>query len=288
MSSNEIWGARPRDSLTATLHHLVVGTPQPEAMLDFYRRALGYVIQPGEGMLTGVARDRRLGFVNGPAKSLAEAGFALRDEGELDRLRHRLLAAEWPAKNAPSRFFLDSVSFSDPDGTSLSFGLPHADPGVEGRTPEREARLQHVVMASPCPEPIVRFYTSVLGFTLSDYVVDEQGGVRTAFLRSSAEHHSFAVFKAPEIWFDHHSYEAADWNAIRDWSDHFAAEHIRLQWGPGRHGPGNNLFVFIHDPDGNWVEISAELERVEQDRPVGEWPHTERTLNFWGQGLLRS
>jgi catechol-2,3-dioxygenase len=75
---------------------------------------------------------------------------------------------------------------------------------------------------------------------------------------------------------------------IRDWADHFAQARIPIRWGPGRHGPGNNLFIFIHDPDGNWVELSAELEQVQPDRPVGEWPHEERTLNLWGQGLLRS
>ncbi|MBU6206740.1 MAG: hypothetical protein KGQ42_03550 [Alphaproteobacteria bacterium] len=50
----------------------------------------------------------------------------------------------------------------------------------------------------------------------------------------------------------------------------------------------NNLFVFIHDPDGNWVELSAELAQVAADKPAGEWPHEVRTLNFWGQGMLRS
>jgi hypothetical protein len=67
-----------------------------------------------------------------------------------------------------------------------------------------------------------------------------------------------------------------------------AGERIPLKWGPGRHGPGNNLFFFIHDTDGNWVEISAELEVVKPDRAVGAWPHEERTLNRWGIGLLRS
>jgi catechol 2,3-dioxygenase len=36
------------------------------------------------------------------------------------------------------------------------------------------------------------------------------------------------------------------------------------------------------------VEISAELERVTPDRPVGAWLHEERTLNSWGRGVLRS
>jgi hypothetical protein len=52
--------------------------------------------------------------------------------------------------------------------------------------------------------------------------------------------------------------------------------------------PGNDLFIFINDCDGDWVEISAEIERVEPDREAGIWPHEERTLNSWGRAPLRS
>ena len=86
---------------------------------------------------------------------------------------------------------------------------------------------------------------------------------------------------------DHHSYEAGDWGYIRDWCDHFARHDIQLAWGPGRHGPGNNLFVFITDPDGNWIEVSAELEVV-YGRGVGDWPQHPRTLNKWGRAIMRS
>ena len=39
----------------------------------------------------------------------------------------------------------------------------------------------------------------------------------------------------------------------------------------GGTGPGNNLFIFIEDPDGSWIEVSAELEVI-HDRPVKDWP----------------
>jgi hypothetical protein len=59
-----------------------------------------------------------------------------------------------------------------------------------------------------------------------------------------------------------------------------------LFWGPERHGPGNNIFIFTEGPDGNRIEISAELEVV-HDRPVKTWPHEERTLNLGGGGGLQ-
>lgn len=279
---------RPSDTLTATLHHLALGTPDPTTLAAFYQDALGYDIAATEGILGGTAQDRALLFVEGKAKTLAWAGYAVPDADELARLRARIDAAGWPRNDGPRPHFTDCVTVCDPDGNEFRFGIvADADP-PRTRDASRPARIQHVVMGSQNPRRILSFFLDVLGFTLSDNVLAPDGDVRTSFLRCSREHHSFALFKAPDNRLDHHCYEATDWNAIRDWSDHLAERHIRLQWGPGRHGPGNNLFIFIHDPDGNWVEISAELEVVTHDRPVGEWPHAERTLNSWGQGLLRS
>lgn len=292
---------RPPTCLTARLHHLALGTPQPAELAEFYRFALGYEPFEVGGVIGARAADRNLLFVPGTAKTLSWAGFVLPNAEELERLRSRIDAAGWPRTDGPTAFFSDAVKVCDPDGNALVFGIvidtdqerPPALADAHARAgwsddQLRQARIQHVVVASRNPDAIVRFFEDVLGFTLSDTVVDGEGGVRTSFLRCSNEHHSFAVFKAAEDRLDHHCYEAADWNAIRDWADHMADRHIRLQWGPGRHGPGNNLFIFVHDPDGNWVEISAELEIVRHDRPAGTWPHAERTLNSWGQGLLRS
>src|SRR5207253_5124373 len=121
--------------------------------------------------------------------------------------------------------------------------------------------LQHMVLATDQVETVVRFFTDVVGMPVSDKAV--QGDATTAcWLRTDLEHHTLALFRAPERRLDHHSYEAGDWALIRDWADHFARQGLRLIWGPGRHGPGNNLFIMVEDPDGNRIEISAELETV--------------------------
>jgi catechol 2,3-dioxygenase len=279
---------RPATCLTATLHHLVIASPAPASLANFYRSALGYEVAERNGVLFATALDRHLLLIPGTAKTLRGAGFALPDREELDRLRRRIDTSRWPRREQASPLFAESISVSDPDGTEFIFGLAEHEPALISEAQAWPARLQHVVMSSRDPERVVRFFTEVLGFTLSDYVVDSQGGVRTSFLRCSHEHHSFAVFKASEDRLDHHCYETKDWNQIRDWCDHMAKQNIPIQWGPGRHGPGDNLFMFVHDTDGNWVEISAELEVVEHQRPVGRWPHEQRTLNSWGQGFLRS
>jgi hypothetical protein len=36
-------------------------------------------------------------------------------------------------------------------------------------------------------------------------------------------------------------------------------------WGPGRHGAGDNTFSYFLDPNGNVVEYTTELEKVDED-----------------------
>ena len=80
----------------------------------------------------------------------------------------------------------------------------------------------------------------------------------------------------------------SEWNDIRDWGDRFAKERITLFFGPGRHGPGNNLFFMVVDADRNRLEFSAELELAPADREAGVWPQSEHTLNSWGRAWMRT
>ena len=275
--------------LAARLHHIALGSPDPRALAAYHERVMGLSLRDTDRGILGEAAGRRTYFVPGEAKSLAFAGFALDGADDRDALKARLRAAGWPFEewqDGTDLFEPGVVVVDDPDDHRLFFGIarrPDADAGDH-----LAARIQHVVVASLNARRLSDFYQSVLGFKLSDNVVDDHGDLRTAFLRCSEEHHSFAVFQGSSNRFDHHCYEAGDWGLIRDWGDHFARQHVKVEWGPGRHGPGNNLFLFIHDLDGNWLEISAELEIVAPDRPVGEWPHEQRTLNSWGTAPLRT
>lgn len=164
------------------------------------------------------------------------------------------------------------------------FGVQRAASGDEALS----ARLQHVVFRSPNIDAMVQFYSESLAFTVSDRVKDEGGALRACFMRTDLEHHALAVFRAPEARLDHHSYETGDWDDIRRWADSLAERRIPIFWGVGRHGPGNDLFFMVKDPDDNLVEISAEIEQCTVDRTEGLWPHERRTLNVWGQAIMRS
>jgi catechol 2,3-dioxygenase-like lactoylglutathione lyase family enzyme len=182
----------------------------------------------------------------------------------------------------------DAFAVKDPDGALVVFGVSMTPFSYMAQPARMAARLQHFVTATDDIDPLTAFYRDRLHFRVADEVRDEKSALRAVFLRTDEEHHSRAIFLADRKRLDHHCYELADWNALRDWGDRMADNHVPLRWGPGRHGPGHNLFFMIHDPDGNWVELSAELDVLPDDAPMGQWKHEERTLNSWGQAFLRS
>lgn len=271
----------------AYLHHIHLHSPEPDALARFYCDTMDMPVMERERDLI-ICRGprRRIIISNGPAKKLAYCAFACRDQAALLSIFDRATAEGLsPAPFSGSLLAAGSFSVIDPDGNLVVFGLAI---GEEALKAELHGPIQHLTIASRDVAAIEAFYHGKLGFGLSDRVRNEAGEVTTCFMRSNHEHHTMACFlHRDRSGIDHHSYEAGDFLTIRDWCDRFADREIKLMWGPGRHAPGNNIFIFIVDPDGNWIEVSAELETV-FDRPVREWPHEERTLNLWGKGLMRA
>jgi catechol 2,3-dioxygenase len=270
----------------AYLHHLHLHSPHPERLATFYGDAMDMKVERGTNhtwLCSGPGR--RLLVSEGPAKTLAHGAFACRDRAGLEELRARAHAEGVDAQPfSTSLLAQDAFAVRDPDDNLIVFGLAADEPvGQRGL----KGPVQHLTLATKDVGAIEAFYAGKLGFAVSDRVRNEAGQVTTSFMRSNHEHHTLACFRSNRHGIDHHSYEAGEWIVIRDWADRFAERDIQLMWGPGRHGPGNNLFIFIEDPDGNWIEVSAELEII-HDRPVKEWPHAERTLNLWGRAIMRS
>jgi catechol 2,3-dioxygenase len=270
----------------AYLHHVAFESTKPGELAAFYADAMDMDLkQVSEDEWRCEGPARRFVVVKGEDKKLAYAGLACRDREGLDELRARAESEGLEILESPSAYLADGAfAVRDPDGHLICFGLAvpdtNARKGLRGPT-------QHLTFASFDVEAFQDFYHGKLGFALSDRVVNADNSMATCFVRSNHEHHTIACFKSSRQGVDHHSYEAGEWDTIRDWCDRLAAREIPLMWGPGRHGPGNNLFIFIEDPDGNWIEISAELEVI-HDRPVKDWPHAARTLNLWGKAILRS
>ena len=274
----------------ATLHHFRLNSAAPEALVAFYEEALGLAARPvAEGLWHLAGPQRRLLIGRGENETVAYSAFALDDAERLAALSAHFRRHGIGIEANPSPLFANAgFSILDPDGQRLVFGVPSAEMAAHGPTEGLPGRTQHIVFATTDLPRITAFYRDALGYVLSDEVVAEDGAVTAAFFRSDEEHHSYAAFRADGQRYDHHAMEVTCWNDIRDWADHLAELRVPLWWGPGRHGPGNNLFFMIRDPDGNRIELSAELERMPREMAPRVWPHDEHTLNLWGSAWMRS
>lgn len=270
----------------ARLHHLRRDSAEPERLARFYADLLGDALEPLAGGAWCVRGPGRALLVGAGAPA-AVPWFALeaRDEAHLAAIARAMDAAGLAREASPSPLFADGAfAIADPDGRRVVFGLPLPATAPSAALP---GRLQHFVCATTAMEPMVAFYRDTLGMLVSDDVFEGEA-LTASFLRSDPEHHSFAAFRAPEARADHHCYETPGWMSIRDWADRMGSLHIPLWWGPGRHGPGNNLFFMIEDPDGHKVEFSAELELMPPQVAPRRWNHEQRTLNLWGSAWMRS
>jgi len=272
----------------ADLDHFRLDSPKPEALADFYARAMGMAVtRLSADLLLAAGPQRRLIIGRGEARGHPFNAFALADAAQLRR--YRAFLEERGARLLPTPTPLlrgESFAVRDPDGRLAAFGLPS-----DSEAAARPARLQHVVVASSRFPEMMGFYRDVLGFLVSDTVHVDNGGelgeANVCFFRANVEHHSFAVFRAPVSSSDHHAYEVPGWDDLRHWADHFASLDVLIWWGPGRHGAGNNLFFMVKDPDGNNLEISAELERLGYGEPGKRWPAGGKALNLWGPAWVR-
>lgn len=269
----------------AFTHHIHFTSPDPERLARYYADTMDMTAEKQrEGWLVR-GPGRRMLVTQGAKNGLGHVGMGVRDRESVEDLKARAEKEGLSPRPFGSELFSEGAfSVSDPDGNMIVFGHAPEEKPVKGiRGP-----LQHVTFATRDIARFEAFYAGKLGFAVSDYVVRESDGkVMTVFMRSNHEHHTLGVFYQDRTGVDHHSYEAGEWDVLKTWCDRFGDRHIKLDWGPGRHGPGNNLFAFITDPDGNWIEISAELEVI-YDRPAKTWKHEERTLNLWGASRLRA
>jgi catechol 2,3-dioxygenase len=140
-------------------------------------------------------------------------------------------------------------------------------------------RLGHLVLKVRDIHKSVRFYTEVVGLEVSDWIEDQM-----VFLRCSTDHHDLALFQLPSEalrdgrmadenspGLEHFSYEVDDYSVIEKVVSMLKERDIEIVRGPGKHGPGENVFLVFKDPDGNYVEFYCEMVQV-----TGESPYTPK------------
>jgi catechol 2,3-dioxygenase len=174
-----------------------------------------------------------------------------------------------------------AFAFLGPDGQVFQVVLGMARVSFDGRDARSVARpraLGHVSLKSPDPLRLEDVLIRVLGLRLSDRIAD-----RAMWLRTGSDHHGIAIMREP-AGIHHYAFALDGWETFCPAADLLHTQGHRLLWGPGRHGPGNNLFAYFLDPQGCVIEYYAELDRIvdEDAYHPRDWPATPDTLNVWG------
>ncbi len=167
----------------------------------------------------------------------------------------------------------------DPDGRVLQVvhgDTRHADAPEQQDHP---VRLAHAVLNSHDVAASQRFFAEALGFRLAD---------RTrimAFLNCNRDHHSIALGDADNDALNHIAFVMPDLESVMRGGGRMKDAGHAIQWGPGRHGPGNNAFNYFIDPFGVVIEYTADVQQIDDDYRVGapdDWKWPPGRVDQWG------
>jgi catechol 2,3-dioxygenase-like lactoylglutathione lyase family enzyme len=188
----------------------------------------------------------------------------------------------------------DALVFTDPKGTLVEIFSGYVFAADDGRQAGiMPLKFGHVAYRVDDVQKVVRFYTDVLGFRVSDWRSDD-----FAFLRCNTDHHTVNFVYDAEPQLHHIAFELKDWAEIQRAAETLAKNDIHLVWGPGRHIIGHNVAIYHRNADKVRVEFFCEMDQMKdealgyfdprpwhQDRPQRPKVWGPETLrNYWGYG----
>jgi catechol 2,3-dioxygenase-like lactoylglutathione lyase family enzyme len=174
----------------------------------------------------------------------------------------------------------ESLVVVDADGRR--FEVVHGDlrrAADEPPPPDQPVRLAHAVLNSHDLEAARAFLERALGFVLAD---------RTrimAFMNCDLDHHSLALGDTDNDALNHVAFLMPTLDAVMRGGGRMKDAGHAIEWGPGRHGPGDNAFNYFIDPFGIVVEYTAEVEQIDDGYVVGspsDWSWPPGRVDQWG------
>jgi 3,4-dihydroxy-9,10-secoandrosta-1,3,5(10)-triene-9,17-dione 4,5-dioxygenase len=242
----------------------------------------------------------RLVIVPGEHDRLAQAGWEVATEGELDEIRRSLEAHDAPYKEGTAEQLADRrvdglVVFDDPSGNTLEVfhGValehrrlvsPYGHRFVTG-----EQGLGHVVLSTRDDEASLRFYRDVLGFRLRDSMrlppqfVGRPADGPPAWLRffgCNPRHHSLAFLPMPTpSGIVHLMVEVENADDVGLCLDRAIRRKVPMSATLGRHINDLMLSFYMSTPGGFDVEFGCEGRQVDDE----SWIARESTaVSLWG------
>jgi catechol 2,3-dioxygenase-like lactoylglutathione lyase family enzyme len=172
-----------------------------------------------------------------------------------------------------------AVSVADADGRI--FQLVHGDVQHVDTSSlkDRPVRLAHAVLNAHDVPATQHFMEAVLGFSLSD---------RTrimAFMRCNSDHHSIALGDTDNDALNHIAFLMPDLESVMRGGGRLRDAGYGIEWGPGRHGPGDNAFNYFVGPFDVVVEYTAEVQQIDDSylaHQPSDWTWPPGRVDQWG------
>ena len=177
----------------------------------------------------------------------------------------------------------ECVVVRDPQGRILRFVWGDARHADIAEHPDQPIRLAHAVLNSHDVAAGLPFYEKALGFTLSD-----RTGIM-AFIRipmkPQGDHHSIALADADNDCLNHIAFVMPNVESVMRGGGRMKDAGYAIEWGPGRHGPGDNTFNYFIGPAGFVIEYTADVEQVDDSyvaRGPADWKWSPGRFDQWG------
>lgn len=157
-------------------------------------------------------------------------------------------------------------SFRSPEGHPLGISSDVRQHGDVVSDRSRPIKLTHVVLNSADTDQQTSFFLDLLGFRLSDrtHMMD--------FVRCCSDHHSVAFARGHGPSLNHMAYEVPNIDGLMRGAGRLKKNGFDLEWGVGRHGPGDNVFSYFVEPNGFVVEYTTEVQQVDEATHIAETP----------------
>jgi catechol 2,3-dioxygenase len=274
--------------------HVVLTVKDLEASRLFYTEVVGLIVteQIDDTLyLRGVEEACHHSFVlkqsNG-APACERLGMRVRRERDLDLLKTFFDQSGCPTAWAEVPHQGRTLRVTDISGVPLEFCalmtvLPRPLTQFHLHKGGCAHRIDHYQILVPDVRKACAFYMSA-GFWLTEYLSPPNSGELTGvFLARKGNPHDIVFFKEAGPRLHHTAFTAPETYHIMRACDVAGALGFGsvVERGPGRHGPGHALYVYLRDPDGHRVELfNTHYQAMDMEVPPVGWDPAK--ANPWG------
>ncbi|MFL6796174.1 MAG: VOC family protein [Xanthobacteraceae bacterium] len=170
--------------------------------------------------------------------------------------------------------------FTDVEGRNLGIICDARDHGDSGDIRDRPRKIAHVNINAAQLERTNTFLVDVLGFRLVDH-----SGLLHFFHCDNPDHSSIVTGQTRTPTLNHVSFEMPDLDSCMRGGGRMRDAGYPIEWGPGRHGAGNNVFCYFAGPEEFPIEYTAEVMQIDdnyQFHGPEYWKWPPGRLDQWG------